>query len=67
MNKYYGEIKLCGTNNVIKLSYWDTPEEVFEEYKKIKQADVLLMAAKYKNKVPKYVYDALLKVEVMPY
>lgn len=67
MKKYYGEITLCGTNNVIKLSYWDTPEEAFAEYKKIKQADVLLMAAKYKNKVPKHIYDALLKVEVKPY
>ncbi|WP_166433152.1 hypothetical protein [Lacrimispora sphenoides] len=45
----------------------DTPEESFEEYKKIKQADVLLMAAKYKNRVPKHIYDPLLKVEVKPY
>ncbi|WP_313182786.1 hypothetical protein [Lacrimispora sp.] len=67
MKKYYGEIKLCGTNNVIKLSYWDTPEEAFEEYQKIKQADVLLMAAKYKNKVRKHIYDALLKVKVKAY
>lgn len=34
---------------------------------KIKQADVFLMAAKYKKRVPKHIYDALLKVEVRPF
>ncbi len=52
---------------MIRLSYWDTPEEAFAEYKKHKQADILIMADKYKNKVPKKVYDALLRFEVMPY
>jgi hypothetical protein len=66
MNKYY-DVTLCGTKDLIKLSYWDTPEKAFEEYKKFKQADVLLMAARYKNKIPKHIYDALLKVEVKPY
>ena len=64
---YYGYIKPCGHDEVIRLSYWDTPEEAFEEYKRHKQADILIMADKYKNKVPKKVYDALLKVEVKPY
>ena len=67
MEKYYSQIKPCGYDETITLSYWDTPEEAFEEYKKIKQADILLMAAKYKSKVPKNVYDALLKYEVKPY
>lgn len=66
-NMYYGEIKPYGYDEVIKLSYWKTPEEAFEEYKKHKQADILMMADKYKNKIPKKVYDALLKVEVKPY
>ena len=64
---YYGEIRPYGHDEVIRLSYWDTPEEVFEEYKKHKQADILIMADKYKNKVPKKVYDALLRFEVKPY
>lgn len=64
---YYGEITPYGHDEVIRLSYWDTPEEAFAEYKKIKQADILIMAAKYKNKVPKHIYDALLKVDVKPY
>jgi len=53
MGMYYGEIKTFGHNEVIRLSYWDTPDEVFEEYKRHKQADILIMADKYKNKEPK--------------
>ncbi len=67
MKMYYGEITPYGYDEVIRLSYWNTPEEAFEEYKKFKQADILIMAAKYKNKVPKHIYEALLKVEVIPY
>ncbi len=67
LKMYYGEIKPYGHDEVIRLSYWDTPEEAFEEYKRHKQADILIMADKYKNKVPKSVYDALLKFEVKPY
>ena len=64
---YYGEIKPYGHDEVIRLSYWRTPEEAFAEYKRHKQADILIMADKYKNKVPKKVYDALLRFEVRPY
>ena len=56
---YYGVIKPYGHDEAIRLSYWDTPEEAFVEYKRHKQADILIMADKYKNKVPKKVYDAL--------
>ena len=67
LNMYYGEIRPFGHDEVVRLSYWDTPEEAFAEYKRHKQADILIMADKYKNKIPKKVYDALLKVEVKPY
>lgn len=67
MKMYYGEIRPYGHDEVIRLSYWKTPEQAFEEYKIHKQADILIMADKYKNKVPKKVYDALLKVEIKPY
>ena len=67
MEMYYGEIKPCGHDEVVRLSYWNTPEEAFEEYKRHKQADILIMADKYKNKVTKKVYDALLRYEVKPY
>ena len=67
MKMYYGEIKPFGHDEVIRLSYWETPEEAFGEYKRHKQADILIMADKYKNKVPRKVYDALLRFEVQPY
>lgn len=64
MGMYYGEIKPYGHDEVIKLSYWRTHEKAFEEYKRHKQADILIMADKYKNTVSKKVYDALLRFEV---
>lgn len=64
---YYGEFRTFGHDEVIRLSYWETPEQAFEEYKMHKQADILIMADKYKSKVPRKVYEALLKVEVKPY
>ena len=65
--KYYGQIKLLGRNEVIGLSCWDTPEEAFAEYKIIKEADIKLLAAQYKNKIPDYIYNKLLTLEVKPY
>jgi hypothetical protein len=69
--QYYGQIKidksLCYDGDVLTLSYWDSPEEAFAEYKRHKEAYIVVMADKYKNKIPKKVYDALLKVTVEPY
>lgn len=67
MKMYYGEFRPFGHGEVIRLSYWETPEQAFEEYKMHKQADILIMADKYKSKIPRKVYEALLKVEVKPY
>ena len=66
-NKYYGEIKFTFMEKTITLSEWDTPEEAFEEYKIMKQADILMVAAGYKEIIPNYIYDKLLKVKVKPY
>ena len=65
--KYYGEIRLSGTDEQIKLSEWDTPEEAFEEYKTFKQADVLISVLKYKDRIPDYIYKKFLDVEIQPY
>lgn len=65
--KYQGEISFSFLEKRIPLSAWNTPEEAFEEYKKMKQADICMVAAHYKGKVPDYIYDKLLKVEVEPY
>ena len=43
MKMYYGEIKPYGHDEVIRLSYWETPEEIFEGFKRHKQADILIM------------------------
>ena len=66
-NKYYAEITFTGTDRTISLSEWDTAEEAFAEYKIMKQADIFLVVAKYKEHIPDYIYDRFLKVEVKPY
>ena len=66
-NGYRGEIMLTGTNEVLLLSEWNTPEEAFAEYKVMKQADIKLIALKYKDKIPEYIYSKLLEIEVKPY
>jgi len=67
LKKYYGEITFTGTEKPIPLSYYDTPEEAFAEYKVMKQADICRVSAMYKESIPDYIYDRLLKVEVKPY
>lgn len=65
--KYTSEITFTGAERAIPLSEWDTAEEAFEEYKVLKKADILIVAAKYKNRIPDYIYDRLLKVDIKPY
>ena len=65
--KYYGVIQFTGTERQITLSEWDTLEDAFAEYKVMKQADILMVAAKYKESVPDYIYDRFLTVEVKAY
>lgn len=63
--KYYGQITMDG--KTITLSYWSTPEEAFKEYKKHKQAYILIIADMYKGKIPKKYYDAMVRFTVEPY
>lgn len=63
--KYYGQIKI--DDNLITLGYKDTKEEAFEDYKRHKEAYIVVIADRYKDKIPKKIYDALLKVRVEPY
>jgi len=65
--KYHAEIQFTGAEKPIPLSEWDTPEEAFAEYKIMKQADICRVSAMYKDSIPDYIYDRLLKVEVKPY
>lgn len=66
-NKYYAEITFTGEGETIPLSEWDTPEEAFAEYKKLKQADILRVVAGYKKNIPDYIYKRFFEVEVKPY
>lgn len=65
--QYQGQITYTGDNRPTNLSLWDTEEEAFKEYKLEKQNDILRVANEYKEKIPEYIYDALLKVEVKAY
>ena len=65
--KYYAVYTPCGHQESVILSYWDTHFEAFEEYKRHKQADVIVMADKYKNLIPPKVYEALVNLEIKPY
>lgn len=65
--KYTSSIQFTGAEKPIPLSEWDTAKEAFEEYRVLKKADILVVAAKYKNSIPDYIYDRLLMVEVKPY
>lgn len=64
-NKYFGQITIEG--EVITLGLKDTPEEAFADYKRHKEAYILFVADKYKNKIPKNIYEALLNYSVKPY
>ncbi len=63
-NKYRAELKI--DNVQIKLKSYDTPEEAFLEYKKHKEALIMITADKYKNKIPNKLYEAMLnwKIEI---
>lgn len=72
--KYYAEISmnkdLRGDNierKQLKLRYRDTPEEAFADYKKHKEAYILMMADKYIDYLPVEIYDALIDYEVEPF
>ena len=65
--KYYAEITFTGDDRITPLSEWDTAEEAFAEYKMMKQADILMVVAKYKKDIPHYIYNKFLTVEVKPY
>jgi len=67
LKKYYGEIMFTGAERSIPLSYYDTPEEAFAEYKIMKQADICRVVAGYKESIPDYIYKRFLMVEVEPY
>lgn len=73
-DKYYAEISMdkalrdeVEKVRPLKLRYRNTPEEAFADYKKHKEAYIIMMADKYIDYLPVNVYDALIDYEVEPY
>lgn len=67
INKYYGQITYFGTEDIIDLPYRDTIDEAFADYKKFKECDIAVTVSKYRDKIPEYIYEKLLTVQVEPY
>lgn len=56
-----------GHDKQVKLHYWNTEEEAFQEYKLFKESDIRTLALRYRDKIPDRLFDALIKYEVRPY
>ncbi len=73
-DKYYAEITMdkalrdeVEKVRPLKLRYRNTPEEAFADYKKHKEAYIIMMADKYIDYLPVNIYDALIDYEVEPF
>ena len=53
-----------GDGDTKHLGSFDTPEEAFMVYKKVKEKYIKEVAEKYKNKIPLILYKSLIKYEV---
>lgn len=62
--KYRAALNIDG--NAVKLGVYSTPEEAFGEYKRHKEALILVVADRYKGKIPDAVYRAMTnwKIEI---
>ena len=61
-NKYRASLNVDGKN--VKLGYYNTPEEAFLEYKRHKEALIIVMADRYKSKIPDKVYEAMMNWKI---
>lgn len=63
-NRYRASLNVDGKN--VKLGYYNTPEEAFLEYKRHKEALIIVMADRYKSKIPDKIYEAMMdwKIEM---
>lgn len=66
-NKFFAKITPFGHDRQVKLHYWDTEEEAFQEYKLFKESEIRILALRYKDKIPEHLFEALIKYEVRPY
>ena len=66
-DKFFARITPFGYDKQVKLHYWDTEEEAFQEYKLFKESEIRVLALRYRDKIPDRLFDALIKYEVRPY
>ena len=66
-NKFFARITPFGHDKQVKLHYWDTEDEAFQEYKLFKESEIRILALRYRDKIPDRLFDALIKYEVRPY
>lgn len=71
MSNYYGvtgqQVATWANDKQVKLHYWNTEEEAFQEYKLFKESEIRVLALRYRDKIPDRLFDALIKCEVRPY
>lgn len=62
--KYRAALNVDG--KTVKLGVYNTPKEAFMEYKKHKEALIVVVADRYKGKIPDRVYEAMIhwKIEI---
>lgn len=65
--KFCARITPFGCEKQVKLHYWDTEEEAFQEYKLFKESEIRILAVRYRDKIPDRLFDALIQYEVRPY
>ncbi len=61
-NKYRAELNTDG--RIVKLGHFNTAEEAFMEYKKHKEALIIVTADRYKGKIPDKVYNAMVNWKI---
>lgn len=61
-DKYRAALNIDGRN--VKLGHFNTPEEAFMEYKRHKEALIIVVADKYKGKIPDKVYEAMMNWKI---
>ena len=66
-DKFFARITPFGHDKQVKLHYWNTEEEAFQEYKLFKESEIRVLALRYRDKIPDRLFDALIKYEVHPY
>ena len=58
-DKFFARITSFGHDKQVKLHYWNTEEEAFQEYKLFKESEIRTLVLRYKDKIPDKIYQAM--------